>query len=315
MKSGRILVGALFTASIAHAEGTKVRLEVQADPGCVTSESLATAVRGLLERDAFDESSTAVIRVEIASHGSSFEAKLTLEARGRVVGTREIVREGASCAVIEGPLAVVTALLIDVAEASIRIVVPPPPPPPPPPPARPVTRLPPKSPRFTLANEIAPSLLVGLFPTVTPGLRIGLELGRGLFAFATRFEFFPSSNTVVNALGGEFRAAWASSGPCFQPGTAYVRVHMCVLGSFGAALAHATNVRVSSSSVAPLVLVEPEIGARLRIVDFLWLVGSASLATGLQPTEWYIARGPADIVIHRPWAFSVVVSSGARVEF
>jgi len=322
MTTSRILIaGALFSAPVffvcafAQAEEAKVRLDVRADPSlsesnCPTREALATAVRGLLERDAIDESADALVRVEIATRGSTFEANLTLEVQGRVVGTRQVVRRGASCAVLEGPLAVVVALLIDVAEGSIRIVVPPAPPPPPPP----KLSSPPPA-RWTLANELAASMLVGLFPNASPGLRVGLEVARESFALAGRFEFYPTSSATFGGIGGEFRAGWASAGVCFQPGSSWLRLHACALASFGAAMAHATSVRVSTQSIAPLVLLEPELGGRVRAFGPLWLTAAASLIAGLQPRDWYVASGTSEIVIYRPWAASLIVAIGARAAF
>ena len=116
----------------AAASPMRVELTVEAPLGCIHTPELAKNIDGILGRSAIDASPTdpmpkvAVLLSHDAEAGS-FRSVLTLQSPdGTVVGTRELVRQGRSCHVLDGPLALVAALLVDAAEGTIRLTLPPP---------------------------------------------------------------------------------------------------------------------------------------------------------------------------------------------
>jgi hypothetical protein len=102
----------------------------RAPPGCVNDQALTRSVEALVKRKVFVPSSEADVLVEGAAEPRAeggWTATLRMRAQdGRELGVRSIVSEGSDCRAIEGPLAVVLALLVDLERREIVLEVPPP---------------------------------------------------------------------------------------------------------------------------------------------------------------------------------------------
>jgi hypothetical protein len=311
-----VVLGALLFASHANASGTRVGLVVtsQASSSCIDARRLASAVDDMLERDAVDldvghDQPTIHATLEPTVLGS-WRAALTLETGGKVVGTREVIRAGASCSVLDGPLAVVTALLVDVAKQSIRVVVPPPPPPEPPPPPVQTDRRPAVA-RVSL--EVAATVLAGLLPGAVPGVRVEASVTPPRFAaLVARMDTWPYSTTGGAGPHGDFHTITAGLGICpdlFR--SRGVRVGGCVAGMVGLVRGAGEGITVSREATAPLVLVSFELGVAVRLVHPLWLHASAGLLTGQRPSDWHFDRpGGQTAIVFQPAPVAFLGSVG-----
>lgn len=160
---------------------------------CVATQPLARAVEERLGRTVFVSAAQADVsvegRIEPKSKGG-WHAVITLrDARGALLGTRELARDEKSCDAIREPLALVIAVMIDPdAALGPRSAPPPPPvaPPPEPPPAPPgptiiVERervyvpVPPKPPSAPWRFEASAAAITGL--GLVPGAPIGAYVG------------------------------------------------------------------------------------------------------------------------------------------
>jgi hypothetical protein len=149
----------LVFAPRAQAEelGTNVRAHFAwvAPPGCVKEPTLEKSVEELLKRPVFVAEADADVTIEGRAEprdAGGWTGTLTMRARdGRALGTRSLVSESADCRALEGPLAVVLALLVDLErrEVVLELPVPESPPPAPAPAAAPPAPapLPPTEPR------------------------------------------------------------------------------------------------------------------------------------------------------------------------
>ncbi len=196
-------LGVLFWTSFAHAQvptGPRtsslswVRL-----PGaeeCVATQPLARAVEERLGRTVFVSAAQADVsvegRIEPKSKGG-WHAVITLrDARGALLGTRELARDEKSCGGMREALALVIAVMIDPdAALGPHAVATPPAPPPPepappaPPPAPPPTIIverervyvpvPPKPPSAPWRFEASAAAITGI--GLAPGAPIGAYVG------------------------------------------------------------------------------------------------------------------------------------------
>lgn len=135
---------ALSTSARAQESDREVRAHFQwrAPPGCVNDGALVRSVETLLKRKVFVEATAADVLVEGEAElrsGGGWNATLHMRAAdGRELGVRSIVSESSDCRAVEGPLAVVLALLVDLERREIALHVPEAPPQPAKPAPRPV---------------------------------------------------------------------------------------------------------------------------------------------------------------------------------
>lgn len=101
----------------------------RAPPGCVNDRALVRSVEALVKRKVFVPQPEADVLVEGAAEPRTeggWTATLRMRAQdGRELGVRSIVSAGNDCREIEGPLAVVLALLVDLERREIVLEVPP----------------------------------------------------------------------------------------------------------------------------------------------------------------------------------------------
>jgi hypothetical protein len=329
-------VTAPSAAAAAEKQPVRVRLEVTGPADCANAASLGLSVDAILGRSAVvtaqaPASSTPPLPkiVVSAEQVSSARFKATLQLQtpdGKLVGTRDVVRSGASCDVLTGPLAIVTALLVDVAEDTIHLEIPPSPPVAPPvPPSTPPVALPPPTatlppPTATLANEgsfqlrseAGATLLLGLLPPAV-GARLDTRLIPAHFApLLLRLEAFPHATASAPRAGGEFLAFAGSAGVCPDNGGRVVRLDLCLGGMGGVVRAVGRDVPIVGQSTSFFAMLLGEAGAALRLAGPVSLRASAGVAWGARPHDWHVdaPREPAPVVVWQPWPVAVSASLG-----
>jgi hypothetical protein len=134
-----IAVALLVAPAIAHAEGRTSSLSWVRMPGadsCVATQDLARDVEERLGRTVFVSAAQADVSVEghiePNANGPGFHAVVSIrDAKGALLGTRELARPEKSCDEMRAPLALIIAVMIDPDAAMHPKPAPPPPPKPP----------------------------------------------------------------------------------------------------------------------------------------------------------------------------------------
>ena len=299
-----------------------VGLVVASAPGCIDRDRLAAAVDGVLEREAIGPSPAhATIHATIGpgDDPETWQATLSLEVDYKLIGTREVIRTGPSCAVLDGPLAVVTALLVDVAKDSIRVVVPPVAPAevaPAPPKAEPIARTQPTRSPWEIRTEAAVTLLAGLIP-VAPGVRVETRVAPPHFVpLLLRFDAWPFATTREPVSGGvaDFHATTLSVGLCPELRGDWLAASLCVSGMFGALHVTGRDVPVPGGTTSFIALVEAEVGVAVRLAGRVWLHAAFGLAGGYRPADWHFDSANGPTVVFRPWEIAIDASLGVVFE-
>jgi hypothetical protein len=198
----------------------------RAPPGCVNDRTLVESVEKLLKRRVFVAADQADVQIEGAAEPRAeggWSAKIEMRARdGRSLGVRSIVSDGSDCRRVEGPLAVVLALLVDFERREIELEIPAPP-------AEPTPLPPPAESKAISPSErehAAPAPPADVVRGATafgaaaawgmvPGLAFGL-VARGeletveRWAVALELGVWPGHRHADAGRGGEF-SAWTGS--------------------------------------------------------------------------------------------------------
>lgn len=312
--------------SPAAAAEPSARLEVRPAPeGCPDAATLTRTINAILGRSAILEAPGApLISVAFSRGPEGFRASLALLAPdGSSLGTRELQRPGRGCAALEGPVAVVGALLVDLARDSIQLQIPAPSPeeqaavtPAPPLPAEPPRPAPAPPPGWAIQGEVAATAILGLLPGVAPGIRSDLRAARGgPLAGVARLDFWPSRASSGAGPGGDFSAWTAGLGLCASsPRSPSLVLEGCGLVSLGGmqgAGRGTSEVRVSHSWLA---LVGVDGALRWRLAGPLWgrlgLGGSA----GHRPERFVFEGEARTLVVHRTWPVAFLASLGIVLE-
>jgi hypothetical protein len=302
------LVPLLMTSGVrgATADPMRVELTVSAPSGCSERDDLARQIDEILGRGAIVGSlaePTPKISVSITrdAETASFRSILTLKgASGQLVGTREIVRQGGSCDVLDGPLALVAALLVDTAESTVRLTLPPPP--------EPVA--PPPGPPWRVETGAGLSALFGLVPPA-PGLRVETRVDPPkMFPLLVRLEEFPRAQTSRDGPNGQFSVTAVTIGACPELRRSRVRLSGCLGFAPGYIHAAGENVLVQGTASSPMAMFLAEGGASLRIVGPISLGGSLGLGAGWWPANWHVTGttgGEKDVWTPSPVALTMSV--------
>ena len=254
-------------------------------------------------------------------HGAgAFRGVLTLEAPdGSPLGTRELTRPGPSCHVLDGPLAIVAALLIDAAQDSIRLAVPPPPNLEGIPPPRSASPGPTASSdaSWTAQSEVAATLLLGLLPPA-PGARLDTRVTPADLPVLLRLDAFPYAMTPrasPSGARGEFFAVAGTLGLCPEYQGHGWKGDACLGIMSGVIHASCQDVPVPGASTSVVPMVIGGVGARVRLGGPVWLRASTELAWGDWPANWHVlAPGGPDVVVWKPWPVALVGSFGVVFE-
>lgn len=196
---------------------------------CVSTQDLARDVEARLRRPVFVSPAQADVSVEghiePRSPGPGWKATIALrDAKGALIGTRELVRAEASCAEMREPLALVVAVMIDpdAALAPPPPPAPPPEPPPkvePPPPAPPPPPPPPPprdEPRWAFDGGASTLFGLGVLPSLGAGVHVdGLLEPPRLFPLEILGGFFLDNTSSAEGPGrASFSLAFGGAGAC-----------------------------------------------------------------------------------------------------
>lgn len=304
----------------AAAEPARVHLRVTGPEECIQAPALARDVDGILGRNAIalvpaGPMPKIIVTLGPAREPGAFRSLLTLQTPdGRTVGTRELTRIGPSCGVLDGPLAVVTALLVDAAEESIHLALPPPrgvevaraPAPP---------RVLPEPARWLLRSELASAVLLGLIPPAV-GARLDTRVTPpGLLPLLVRFEAFPHAATTGRGPNGEFLSVAGTLGVCPERRGPRFSVGGCLGVMSGIVHAAGTNVPIQGESSSAFVTVLAEAGVGVRLTGPVSLVASTGMAWGYWPANWHVnAPGASPVVVWTPWPVALLGSLGISVD-
>lgn len=324
------LVSLLSLPLSAHAADPAVRLEVRSSlEGCPDGPTLSRAINVILGRAALgDTPDGPSLSVAFEKDPNGFKSTLSLRAAdGALLGTRELRRPGRGCAALEGPVAVVGALLVDVARDSIQLRVPLPSPgesaavaddepsaslPGPPPAASSTTATPVPLPRWSLQGELAATAILGLLPGVTPGVRSDLRASPGgALSGVSRLDFWPSRSSPGAGPGGDFTAGAVSFGLCVaarrSPSLALEGCGLALLGGLQGVGRGTREVRVSRSW---LMLGELDGAVRGRLGGPLWGRLGLGVAAGHRPGR-FLFEGPGqELEVHRTWPVAFLMTLG-----
>jgi hypothetical protein len=309
---------ALIIPRRAHAEDPRVGLVVEAPPGCISSQDLGARVDALLARSATGEAGGAapLVRVVVDRAGDEWHAVLTLiDARSAILGTREITQRGPNCRALNGPLAVVTSLLIEVAKNVVHLSLPPepaprPPPEPPPPPSLvPRAVAPPHS--WGARGSLLGAAQVGLMPGVAPGARFELRaLPPSPLSFGLRAAAYPHAYADVSGSYAGFFEGLVGAVGCYGNRAGVLRLEGCIALDAGF-IAASDPLVPGQGSLARVLLASPEVGVAWHVSTSSALNLSLSVPGGLRPTDWHVHQASgATVVLFRPWPVGLVVGLG-----
>jgi hypothetical protein len=305
MKPGLALalaVAAIGLAREAHADEAAPRtsslswVRLPGAEGCVATQLLARAAEQRLGRSVFVSAAQADVsvegRIEPGRTKKGFRATITLrDAKGAVLGTRELARPEPSCDAMTEPLALVIAVMID-PDAALGPKPPPSPPVPVPVPALPLPPAPapppPPPPPPRAPKPADPWLFEGSAAFVTAlGLQPQPSLGVGVNAILEPPRFVP-----LEGFGAIFFDSTASgdNGSTMTLDVAYVGSGLCPLRWRGQALhlfacveSHVGLTRARSSGFAssPTEAFRPTVDSALSGRATLRIGGPFALRAGV----------------------------------
>lgn len=282
---------------------------------CVATQTLARAVEERLGRAVFVSAAQADVsvegRIEPARKGG-WRAVVTLrDAKGALLGTREIARADKGCEAMNEPLALVIAVMIDPdaalatpgANAQPQPQPTPPPAPAPAPPPQIVyvpvpTPAPPPPPRkhpwfFEGGAGVIGAL--GLLPSVAPGVHVdGMieppKVPITLIGFGAAFL----DQTVADAASAgsaSFATGYIGSGLCvLRVRAVHVHLFLCIEGHIGAITARPSGFPGASQEVKALVNSAGELRLSVPVVGPFSARAGASAVVPWLRDRWTYAR-------------------------
>ncbi|OJH39489.1 hypothetical protein [Cystobacter ferrugineus] len=272
----------LASAPVLAGPGSESRwgLRWSAPPGCIQAGPLARAVEARLGRTVFGpEPEFLVDGVLERGRPSGWKARLSLvDARGNVLGGREVSTAEEACSAIDPRLLLVIALMID---PSAALSGPAPElPPSPAPPELPAAEQPPPEPtgkRGERELTVAVSGTLGLGFAVAPGLAGTLwSGGPGDWTWLLRFALYPYAPYTKDGGHLTLVSPVAEAGVCpVSAESGDWRVSACGSAAFALVFAHSEGFQQSRSEA----LLRGDVGPRFRLERRL--DGRRALHTGL----------------------------------
>lgn len=312
---------ALLTMLCALAIAEPARLEAQAEPPatalvadglpaeCIALEELERQVAAIRGSSAFTTADQAGIRIHLAveRRGGAWTAALTVEdASGAVRGVRELERPGDDCAVLDGPLALVTAMLIDAARTRAALQLPPEPEPDQPPARRRRSSSVAAEPETDWGVTARASFLVTR--DLLPGWSMGGALRTELLSpsgwpLVIALTLWPTGGGVPSdgSFGAEMTAFGGAAGTCAPTLVRdRWRLRPCALLELGGVRAAGVGAPNTRESLDMLGSGRATVELEARIAGPLTLaVGVGLLVTIASPT-YVFEVGDSRIEVHQP---------------
>jgi len=236
-------------------------VRIEGAEGCIGSRQLAESVERILGRPVFVSASDAELSVEgrvnrVASPAGWKAVLRVSDARGALIGNRELEAAGADCHALDDSVAFVVAVMID-PEAEKR-----------PKPVSPAL----ESRHWQLQLSVGGELVLGMLPSPAAGPMVRLRLGAPVWAAEISGTYLVPQAQEVAAIGGHADVRWS-------------------LAFVGAALCP----RVVSTSAVSLVACAGVDAGSLRARGNGFLITTASTDPGVFARaglrlEWLFAR-------------------------
>jgi hypothetical protein len=318
-----VLLEALAWPSAVRAaedhESAPVAFRWKRAPGaetCPDREAIMRGVRARLGRRVFvaEPAAQVTIRGEIRRTEEGWQARLVLDDRdGTRVGSRTIDSDRRSCASLEDTIALVLALMVDVAKRHIRLHVPE------------LDRPSEPRPRPAASStwgahlSLAGSFSAGLLPGVSygPVLRIGVATPGG-WSLAASARGLAGSQARRQEGGGARLFSWtAGIGVCPPPLAAGpLRLRACAGAEAGQIHARGFDLPRTEEVARPFALAAGGLHLAWPL-PALWELGLSLEALVPWWRDRFAVRGEGGEpdVLHRPTAVGVAVALGVGVRF
>lgn len=311
-------------ATLAITSGTRAQeperdvrahFEWRAPPGCVNGAALTRSVETLLKRNVFVDASSADVIVEGAAEARAeggWNATLRMRAAdGRELGMRSIVSESRDCRAVEGPLAVVLALLVDLERREIVLQVPealpeePKPKPRPAPKAKPAPSVRPETPApepWHGATSFGAVASWGLLPELAFGVaaRGQVEVVSNL-DLGLELSVWPEKKSDDAGKGGGFSAWLVTALACPElVELGAVETYGCAGFSSGVVSATGVGLARANSPSRFHANASARVGGSLRLTGPVALAAELGLAASLtRPRFFYEEANGNEIDVHR----------------
>ena len=280
------LVAPLACSLPALAQGhLRARLDTSGAPGCAAASELEVAVEAQLGRDAIAEPADVVVIVAASVAAPDPEISLALRSTdGASLGVRTLRVQGGDCRRVTAELSLVLALLIDLGEDEVVLVV----------------RPSPRASAVTLDPAVSLSLIgwLDLRPGAVPGARVGTELALGPVTLELGLQ--GSLPTLVARDGGGAELfAWALRvGACGVASLESLRLGGCVALEAGGLAVEGRGLDVNLSAVRAW----SGLGAVARIglrVDALELRLQPGVLVPFVRDAFYYEQGGERVSLHQ----------------
>lgn len=282
-----------LAASPAGAQAPRVALELDAAPeGCIDRARLAAQVAAILDRDAFADEAPVRLRVRLEAVADRWRAALTLlDARGEVRGVRQLTRPGASCAVLDGPLAIVAALLVDVARTRVDLHLPEP---------APARAEPERS--WQVAARASALSSFDLLPEWSFGVALRAEVrSPSGWPVVVALSLWPSGRTPGDGRGAEMTAFGGALGTCaplfVEPRW---QLRPCAAVELGGVRAVGRGAPTTRESLDFLASARLTAELEVRVVGPLVLSAAAGVVGLIVPPTYVFQAGDDRLRIHEP---------------
>jgi hypothetical protein len=269
-------------------------------------------VEGILGRRAFVERDCdrrIQGRIERSGSGNAFTAVVRLADReGRSLGERRLHSRGQRCHTLDGPVALVMALMVETEkpESDLAVPVAPPSPERPPPPA------------WAGSASMQAIAAWGLLPKASVGVAVGVELEPpSMIPFLLEGSYFPSRRSVQDGPGGRFWAWQARLLGCPEwPLGDAVELGVCAGLGLGMLLGTGEGLAVTQPSSKSYVEGEARVVGAIRILGSL--SAFAELGAGVplvHPRFVYLDETDSPSEVHRLKPVVGFAGAGFKLRF
>lgn len=276
---------------------------------CAERDQIAADVEHVLGHSPFAPAGAArarvEVRVEAATGTPGWMARISLaDAEGRSIGVRELRTTEPSCHALDGPVALVAALMVEASRPEPAPLHVPPTSPPEPAVSEPDWRA-----EWRMAAVGSGGLL--------PGFALGAQLAvgatpPGFVPIVAAVTLWPGADRTVAERGGTFSAWHAGLSLC--PPLAsndWGGVGLCVGAEAGVLSAAGVGLDTIASPQRPLVAARADARAWLALGGpFILHFQAGAVVPFIRPNYLYDGPDGAPVEVHRPWPVVPVGAAG-----
>lgn len=306
----------------AHADGARTSslswLRMPNADSCIATQALARSVEDRLGRHVFVSAAEADVSVEgrIEKRKAGWHAVITIrDAKGALLGTRELDRADASCESMNEGLALVIAVMIDPDAAMGKPPPPPPAPsaepplpppaatPPPPPPPAPEPPKPKQKDPLRVQGEVGAVFNDGIAPVFDPGVQVaGMLWPPGLPVAARGYaSLYLPTDATQNGAKGSFDLVLLGSALCPTARSTIGVAMLCTGGELGVIRSHSeTDGRGIDEKTMLLINLVGQARFTVPLIAPVALTGGvAGFIPVLRPTFLYTSTAGSRENLHK----------------